>query len=345
MSKAAYVGIDGKARKTLNGYVGVDGVARKVIKGYVGVDGVARPWLSTPSNGVGVISTYNRSCGISGATAVAVGTKIYLFGGQLYKSSSYYGSTAIRVFDTIDETLTKLSAKLPTGVWGTCAVAVGTKIYLLGGNTGTNRYTSSIVVFDTETETATTITTTLPYAGKTCAAAVGTKIYMFGFRTATTVNTAIYAFDTETETIATCKGSVNEYINADNRVNNGFSVVAVGTNVYLFGGSYSEYFATDWYTRCHSTGIWVYDTVEETKTKLSTSLIVNGRKYPFVVGNKAYLFGTTATAVDVFDFGTNTISTLGTVLPESLGTLFAGVGGKAYFFVGTLQKIFAYSPE
>lgn len=46
MSKTAYVGIDGLARKIKKMYVGVDGVAHKVKKGYIGVDGVARQFYS-----------------------------------------------------------------------------------------------------------------------------------------------------------------------------------------------------------------------------------------------------------------------------------------------------------
>lgn len=44
MTQAAYVGIDGSARKISSIYAGVDDVARKVVKAYVGVDGVARQW-------------------------------------------------------------------------------------------------------------------------------------------------------------------------------------------------------------------------------------------------------------------------------------------------------------
>lgn len=49
MSKAAYIGVDGVARKAKRIYVGVDGVARKVKKGYVGVNGVARLFYSSGS--------------------------------------------------------------------------------------------------------------------------------------------------------------------------------------------------------------------------------------------------------------------------------------------------------
>ena len=42
MAKAAYIGVDNKARKISKGYIGVDGVAREISKGYVGVNGVAQ---------------------------------------------------------------------------------------------------------------------------------------------------------------------------------------------------------------------------------------------------------------------------------------------------------------
>lgn len=46
MSKAAYIGVGGVARKVKKMYVGVDGVARKVKKGYVGVNGVAQQFFA-----------------------------------------------------------------------------------------------------------------------------------------------------------------------------------------------------------------------------------------------------------------------------------------------------------
>lgn len=47
MSKSAYVGIEGLARKVKKIFVGVDGVARKVKKGYVGLNGVAKQFFSS----------------------------------------------------------------------------------------------------------------------------------------------------------------------------------------------------------------------------------------------------------------------------------------------------------
>ena len=53
MSKGAYIGIDGVARKVKDIYIGVDGVARKIKAGYIGVNGVARPCWAGGATGDG----------------------------------------------------------------------------------------------------------------------------------------------------------------------------------------------------------------------------------------------------------------------------------------------------
>ena len=47
MSKAAYMGVGGTARKVKKMYIGVNGVARKVKKAYIGVGGVAKLFYSS----------------------------------------------------------------------------------------------------------------------------------------------------------------------------------------------------------------------------------------------------------------------------------------------------------
>ena len=42
MSKGAYFGVNGAARKVKAEYIGVNGAARKVNKGYIGIDGAVR---------------------------------------------------------------------------------------------------------------------------------------------------------------------------------------------------------------------------------------------------------------------------------------------------------------
>ena len=79
MTKAAYIGVDGKARKIKKGYVGVNGIARKIKKAYVGVGGVARPcW------GGGEMSYYGTITPLSQARANLAATTVgdyALFGG------------------------------------------------------------------------------------------------------------------------------------------------------------------------------------------------------------------------------------------------------------------------
>ena len=60
MSKGAFVGVDGIARKIKNGYIGVDNVARKIKKAYVGVGGVARPCWSG-----GELTYYGTATGLT----------------------------------------------------------------------------------------------------------------------------------------------------------------------------------------------------------------------------------------------------------------------------------------
>ena len=60
MSKGAFVGVDGIARKIKSGYVGVDNVARKIKKAYVGVGGVARPCWSG-----GELTYYGTATGLT----------------------------------------------------------------------------------------------------------------------------------------------------------------------------------------------------------------------------------------------------------------------------------------
>jgi hypothetical protein len=88
--------------------------------------------------------------GVTAPAAVAVGKKIYVFGG-LYGSTASSSLNTINVFDTETKTITTLSTVLPTGTYSIGTAAVGKKIYLFGGKQVTNLKT--INVFDTETFT------------------------------------------------------------------------------------------------------------------------------------------------------------------------------------------------
>jgi hypothetical protein len=99
---------------------------------------------------------------------------------------------------------------------------VGTKIYIIAADG-----TDMIYCFDTETETVTTLSVTLPVANKALhCAAVGTSVYILGGYNAPT---AIYCLDTETETITTLNATLKQGVWSG-------ACTAVGNKIYIFGG-------------------------------------------------------------------------------------------------------------
>ena len=102
---------------------------------------------------------------------------------------------------SIDESLNSTTSYLPNGAYGIGVGAVGTKIYLFGGN---NNYISggtlsTINVFDTETESISTLSVTLPTACYGIGiGVVGTKIYLFGGKGSSNLST-IYRFQLDFE--------------------------------------------------------------------------------------------------------------------------------------------------
>ena len=121
MSKGAYIGVSGVARKIRKGYIGVNGVARKIRKAYIGIGGVARPcWSSSGLEYYGTITPL--SVGRDHIAATTVGNYA-LFGGGNYK-------------DTVDAYNTSLTRSTPTALsvarQGLTATTVGTYA-LFGG--------------------------------------------------------------------------------------------------------------------------------------------------------------------------------------------------------------------
>ena len=229
--------------------------------------------FDTETNTITTLSTTLPSAAAYIAAGV-VGTKIYLFGGSPYSSGDL---KTINVFDTETNTITTLSTTLPNAKRGMAAGVVGTKIYLFGGygyNYSSSFFTT-IHVFDTETNTITTLSTTLPNAAAYIAAGVvGTKIYLFGGYKSSNLST-INVFDTETntiETLSTTLPNVAAYIAAG----------VVGTKIYLFGGYNSNDLST----------INVFDTETNTIETLTTTLPTSAHEIAAgVVGTKIYLFG------------------------------------------------------
>src|SRR5699024_4502703 len=82
-------------------------------------------------------------------------------------------------FDSVAQTVTKLSVSLPSRRYSTSACAIGTNAYIFGGNDG-NRL-SDIIKFDSVAQTVTKLSVSLPSRRSvTSACAIGTNAYIFG---------------------------------------------------------------------------------------------------------------------------------------------------------------------
>lgn len=183
-------------------------------------------------------------------SCASVGTSIYIFGGQYsYKFASRYGGTEnfylakaydkIQIFDTKSNSITTLADETVGGYGaGMCCCAIGDKIYLFGGRDGGRassssydiRYTQSsrIRVFDTNTNTIKTLSTTLPSAlSFASCAAVDNKIYLFAGESSASKN--IFVYDTildTTETLTGISTTIGKYAGS----------LSMGSKIYLFAG-------------------------------------------------------------------------------------------------------------
>ena len=225
---------------------------------------------------------------------------------------------------------------LPINAYNISCGVVGTKIYLFGGSSSASGGSSNIIVFDTTSNTITTLSTTLPtYVNGIACGVVGTKIYLFGGSSSGGAYTnTIYKFDTNTNTITTLSTTLPikaKYI----------SCGVVGTNIYLFGGNDSNGSLNT---------IYKFDTNTNTITTLSTTL-PTGAYYIScgVVGTKIYLFGgyyysggaRYLNTINVFDTTSNTIETLSTTLPTGKFNMACGVVDTiCYLFGGSSSSNF-----
>lgn len=252
-----------------------------------------------------------------------------------------------------------------------CCARVGTKIYIFGGSISGG---TQIRMFDTETETLTTLSATFSTSVTNAGcASVGSKIYIFGGWRNNSYSDAVSVFDTETEILSTLSVTIPvalEYTRC----------VTVDNNVYLMGGvdsgshaaksyvfdtitetfkstsvsvnfcksavaRYGDYiYAFGWYDpRYGDRYNWIYkvDIVSERATKLSTVLPVNNAGMDCaIIGNMIYLIGGDWSAdVYVFDVLTETITKLDITLPDKAGdSCCCAVGNNIYSFGGNNLK-------
>jgi N-acetylneuraminic acid mutarotase len=220
-------------------------------------------------------STQTLSSPVSYTAAVAVDTKIYMFGGYYYESGYGEHWVSVRIFDTETNEMSWVS--LPNSCRDMAAVAVGNKIYLFGGRYSAlsgSSYYSAIYVFNTETNSIDKISQTLPTGAYDIgAAAVGNKIYLFGGKKKSTPYlTTINVFDIDQGTITTLETTLPSTHSSP-------VAVAIGAKIYLFGSSSSN-------------KIYEFDTETNGLTELNTTLPTTIYDLAATsVGNKIYLFG------------------------------------------------------
>ena len=260
----------------------------------------------------------------TGITAVVVGTDIYLFGGYNYDGSSPMYLNTILKFDTTDNTITTLSATLPTAVRDMGFGVVGNYIYLFGGQNASTDY-STILKFNTTTGTISTLATTLPSGANHCAmacATVGTDIYLINGVAGSSHYQNAVKFDTinETATLISNVGGNQKYARAG----------VIEDKIYIFCG----------YTTSGNGNryIQVFDTTTETTTTLSVQFSTSLRPYGVgigTIGNKIYLLnGATSTGIikAVFKFVSSAL-----VVPRNNLLMMTNYSGEVLWIIDTEQ--------
>ena len=251
-----------------------------------------------------------------GSSAVAVDTKIYVFGGN--------SLATINLFDTETGTITTLGTVLPAKARDMgCAVVEG-KIYLFGGYGSSALKT--INVYDIAENTITTLGVTLESAEYgLCAAAVGSKIFLFS---GTSNEMHGYVLDTVEMTLTDLGELFSDYFHHKR-------AATMGETIFLFGG------ICDTFDDGNSGAIRTYDVGTGELHTLDVSVPgAASRMASAIVGRKIYLFGGYArdafyNTIRVYDIASDTMTTLGVTLAKAASNMGAAVvGRKIYLFGG-----------
>ena len=200
--------------------------------GYVQESSTEIHTFNTSTNILTTLSTVLPEA-INSPTVVAYGSKIYIFGG---KNSSGTPINSITVFDTTNNTATKLSVTLPSSGAYTnmAAVSANSKIYLFGGLKADGTRTAKINVFNPSAKTIVTSSAVLPSPADSITATVASSnIYLFGGDTGENALNTINTFDITKEEVATMKLKLPYK-------QSGIAAATSGTICYLFGGGWNN---------------------------------------------------------------------------------------------------------
>ena len=235
--------------------------------------------------------------------SATVGKKVYLFGGYKFISNTYSNNTlsAINVFDIDTQTVSTLS---PTYArFESTAVAAENKIYLMGGarymSAGSSSLStySTISVFDTDTETLSTVSASLTKsASGVSAEIINNKIYIFGGKGKEDYYDTISVLDIDNNAMTILGVTLPTALFYA-------SSALIGNRIYLFGGMWKGVTPTGFLDT-----IYMFDIETNTVTTLSTKLpIATYRMTSCQIGTKVYLFGGyngIGTTINVFETAT-----------------------------------------
>ncbi|MCG2826214.1 MAG: right-handed parallel beta-helix repeat-containing protein [Thermoplasmatales archaeon] len=243
------------------------------------------------------------------------------------------------------ESVTVMSATLPSKRSSTSAVWNGTYAYVFGGGSGSSAI-NQIIRYNPSTDTVTVMSATLPTErGITAAVWTGTYAYIFGGYDGSSYFSQILRYDPSTDSITVMSATLPSGRAA-------MSAVWDGNNAYIFGGCSGGISAINQIIKYNASA----DTVSVMASTLPT-----GRWYPSAVwnGTYAYIFGGFEPAANKFldqivryDPSTDIITILSDILPSGRAvTAAVWAENSAYIFGGQygdsnyLNEIVQYIPS
>lgn len=274
---------------------------------------------------------------VYGTSAASVGSKCYVFGGDLHDSDS-----PIQIYDTETDILTLSGAVLDLPNSNTSATSVGSKCYIFGGWNKGNYY-NYIQIYDTTTNVRTTSSATLNSSlVSTSAASVGSKCYIFGGgryngNTLSCYN-YIQMYDTTTNVRTSSSATLAKSLYET-------SATSIGSKCYIFGGADSSGNFYDY--------IQIYDTTTNVRTTSSAVLDkAMGCTSATFIGSKCYIFGgdyqgtqytTDTSIIQIYDTETNICTLSNAKLATTMRlTSATSIGSKCYIFGGFSGRNYDY---
>jgi hypothetical protein len=287
------------------------------------------------------IEDYGTIPDIRRAAWATVGTKMYRFGGGAFNNSTN-AITSIYCFDTETQEFAKVTATLPESRVDMGCVSIGTKVYLFGGLTKQNsgETVATIFVFDTESETISTLSATVGFGlfGMGCAKSFDeSTVYLIGGYD--TDGTGRYVkqireFDVETETLSTVSSLPYAM---------GYPICErIGADIYIFGGD-NAYKKQDVFVYHAATAQIPY-----TYSDILPHAVVQAGHAK--VGNAIYIFGGgdsdlgSGSYTDILLFDpekSNPVKTLNTALPKT-ANIWSAAHINEYIYVVPGAYRFAY---